>query len=403
MSFLSYGLFETPVLTNHGMIAGMTSDGTYKFVPNPVINVNDFFTPRYNSCNERRTMPIDDYIRQEQEKNQRNAPIKKIDSKSDAEILREKLQSELECERKKNEELLKKLEKEKNDKISEEKEKTKLTSEKLDEFNRLMHSIALKKLKSSRSERSSVSSYTSPSSVASTKKSSKTSKSSRSSTSSRSTASIVSSFAYPESVISSENESVIDFDDASSHTSDETITEEEINHLTLNSQSRYATCTGCDECFNGVSSTGTVFVNETDKDVSFLFGFNIKEKSYSDFGQKLKNDGYKTEFPVERAEKALKRLTKVECELIGNEYIDIVLRDRNHVHRVYMIKSNKDISEFKNTVEITDYKWFNLSNMNDNFEQFEKYNAYDTTGTIRLISKRAKKFIDAYYNKFQLV
>lgn len=405
MSF-SYGLFETPVFTNHGMVAGMTSDGIYKFVPNPVINMNDFFTPQYNYCTDKRTMPIDDYIRQEQEKNKRNSSLKKIESKSDAEILREKLQSELEFERKKNEELMKKLEKEKNDKIIEEKEKTKLTSDKLEEFNRLMTHIAFKKLNlsssnksnsnktysnksnsnKSNSNKSASSFFSSPSSVASTKKSI------------NSVSSVASSFVCPESVVSSENDSHIDFDDSSSYSSNETITEEEINHINLNSQSKYATCTGCKECFNGVSSTGTVFVNESEEDVSFLFGYNIIEKSYSDFGQKLKNDGYKTEFPVERAEKALRRLTNVEFELIGNKFIDIVLKEKNHVHRIYIIQSNKDITEFKKTIQINDYKWFNLSKINDNFDKFEKCDAFDTTNTIRPISKRVKKFIEAYYS-----
>ena len=69
--FSTYGLYETPVFTNHGMIIGITTDGNYKFMPTPVININDFYRPKYNYVQEKK-YGIDEYYTNLARENKKN-------------------------------------------------------------------------------------------------------------------------------------------------------------------------------------------------------------------------------------------------------------------------------------------------------------------------------------------
>jgi len=50
----TYGLFNTPVSTNHGMIYGITVDGYPKIMPTPVINIDNFSRPSHNYVQEKK-------------------------------------------------------------------------------------------------------------------------------------------------------------------------------------------------------------------------------------------------------------------------------------------------------------------------------------------------------------
>jgi len=400
----TYGLYDTPILTNHGMITGITIDGQYKFMPTPVINMNDFFRPKYN-CIQEKKYCIDEYYtnlaRENQKTETKYNEIDLVKVKLEAvEQQKKSLEIQFENEKKKTEQLEKKLEEEKKERINEEKEKTKLTTKKLDEFNKMMRNIAFKNFKNSGSSRSSASSFSLPSTTRSSVSGmSKTSKNSF-------VSSHVSSVDYPDSVNTSmsdvqsliNEEHEIDFDDSVSQISDVTITPiDDIDRL--NGKSKISDCRKCDICYNGVVSVGTIFVNNKDDDYNFILGFNKYENSYCDFGQKLKSLGKKMESPVVRAEKALKRMSGIKYNLDGNDFIDIPIKDTNHVHRTYIIKVNNiDINEFKTSDEITEYSVFSFKQMDDNYDDFKNRNILNSSNKMCKINKRTQKFFNIFYD-----
>lgn len=391
----TYGLFNTPLLTNHGMITGITIDGQYKFMPTPVINMNDFFQPKYNYVQEKK-YNIDEYYT-----NLAGQNIKKEIKYNETDLIKVKLEAmeqqkklleiQFENEKKKNEQLEQKLENEKRERMNEEKEKTKLTTQKLDEFNKIMRNIAFKNFKnssSSRSSRSSVSSFSLPSSTHSC------------------ISSHVSSVDYPDSVNTSmsdvqaliNEEYDINFDDSVSQISDITITPiDDIDRL--NGKSKISDCKKCDSCYNGVVSVGTIFVNSKDDDYNFVLGFNKYEDYYCDFGQKLKSVGSKMELPITRAQKALKRMTNIKYDLDGNDFIDIPIKDTKHVHRVYIIKVNNiDLNEFKISDEITEYSVFSFKQMDQNYDDFKNRNILNNSNKMCKINKRTQKLFNIFYD-----
>jgi hypothetical protein len=254
----TYGLFQTPLLTTHGMITGITLDGMYTYQPAPVINMNDFFRPKYDTPKEK-YLPYEVYDKIQNEKaieRQKLEEVLKPKTQNEIDILKLKIANEeqqkkyamiqLEDEKKRNMELQKKIEEEQKKfqeeqkkRLGEEKEKTKLTTEKLDKFNRMMRNIAFKNFKTDETA-STVSSFDIPSSVGSTilsKKKTRRGGKNKKKKIESDTESIVSSvISYPDSVISSvtnlDTISEIDFDDSASNVStetadsDETVTEE---------------------------------------------------------------------------------------------------------------------------------------------------------------------------------
>ena len=431
----TYGLFQTPILTTHGMITGVTIDGYYAYQPAPVIKMSDFFRPKYDTPKEK-YLPYDVYDKMKSEQEMERKRVEetlKPKTQNEIDILKLKVANEeqqkkyamtqLEDEKKKNQELQKKIDEEQTKRIEEEKEKTKLTTQKLDEFNRMMRNIAFKNFKTNDAA-STVSSFDIPSSVGSTIPSKKIfrrgGRNQKNKTDTRDTASSVSTtsttsktnstVSYPDSVISSvtnlDSISEIDIDDSASNisaestNSNETITEEEESFNRLNKESRYAMCTNCNSCYGGVISVGTVFVNNTGDDTLFILGFNKSENAFCDFGQKLKSNGRKMEYPSERAEKTLKKLTKFEYELYGNEFIDIPIRNSDHVHRVYIIQyDNTCMPQLEKTNEINNYETFSLNKMDVNYNEFKNKKIYNINNKKFVINKRIQKFFDIFYNK----
>jgi hypothetical protein len=397
--YSTYGLLETPVITNHGMITGLTIDGYYKFMPNPVINMSDFLRPKYETKRETSTN-IGTYYE--------NLPPKKTEATySEKDLMKVKLESieqekkllevQFENEKKKNQELLTKLDNEKKERLSDEKQKTKLTTEKLDEFNKMMRNIAFKNFKNTGS---SASSFSLPSTTGT-----RSNATSVSSSVSR-VSSHVSSVDYPESVFSSmsdvrnPSDYENDFDDSVSQiscNSDDTVVEQD-DIERLNGRSKNSNCICCQMCHKGVVSVGTIFVNEKDNDYNFVIGFNKYEKYYCDFGQKLKSLGKKMETPVMRAQKALKRMTGITYNLDGNEFFDIPIKDTVHVHRIYVIRMNNvDLSEFKTSDEITEYSVFSFKNMDEKYTEFTNRIIINNNNKPCKINKRIQKFFNMFY------
>jgi hypothetical protein len=440
----TYGLFQTPILTTQGMITGITIDGFYKYQPAPVINMNDFFRPKYEQCKKEEYLSFSerDRIAEEKMRDRQKLEERIKPQKYEIDILKLKIANEeqqkkyaiiqLEDEKKRNMELQKKIEEEQKKfqeeqkkrldeekkRLDEEKEKSYLTTEKLDKFNRIMRNVALRNLEIDNF--STVSSFDIPSSVGSTiaskKKTRRGGKNKKKniqmdtdSTVSKSSKSN-SVISYPDSVISSvtnlDTISEIDFDDSASNVStettdsDETVTEEEEAFNRLNSESKFAKCTNCKDCNGGICSVGTVFLNNTVDDIKFMIGFNKSENAFCDFGQKLKSTGRKMEYPSERAEKTLKKLTKFEYELSGNEFIDIPIRNSEHVHRIYIIRyDNTDMPKVEKTIEINDYKIFSLNKMDENYDDYKNKKIHSIDNKECVINKRIQKFFDIFYNK----
>jgi hypothetical protein len=439
----TYGLFETPIITTAGMITGVRCDGSYTMQSNPVINMNDFFRPRYEAP-VYQTRSIGDVMDAAEKSRERNYEHNKSISKeiqfnelkaqnamreeNDKKLaierakrdvaekaLAEEREKKYEEERVKREAAEKALAEERAMKFSEEKKAHKLTAKSLSEYDKLMRKLAMKNL--------SVSSNTS---TVSSNKSSKISSIKSSGMSTVSSATSVSKMSTIESVISDfdgfddeDDETEITFSDSASNTGsssdsesesgDDSDTETSVSNSTIihktidpNEKSRFSNCTRCAKCFNGVSSVGCIIVGKSDDDHKIFLGNNAAENAYCDYSQKLKSIGKRCELPSERAEKIIKRLTDMDYDIDQHKFIDIPIKDNLHVHRVYII----DYSSFKTkltinvTAEYNNVSLFSMNNIRDNMDLYKNKKIYDIKNNLCDINKRIQKVLEIYYNYF---
>ena len=419
-STTTHGLFETPLITSAGMITGMGIDGTFVMRPNPVINMSDFFRPRYET-RPFEGRPYGDIMREADEARIRNYEQNKLtnkdiqltelkaqnaareenekklklerDAREAAEkILTQEREKKLQEERTKRKAAEKALAEERAKKLEEEKKAHKLTAKSLSEYDKLMQKIAMKNM--------SVSSKTS------TVSSSRVSSVKSSGMSDVSSATSVSKFSAVESVVSDfdpieeDDETEISFSDSASNTG--SVSNKSVKQIDPNEKSRYSTCTRCAKCFNGVCSVGFILVANINNDDTFFLGHSSSEKAYCDFSHKLKSTGKRCELPSERAEKIFKRLTNMDYDIDQHNYIDIPIKDNLHVHRVYII--NLDTMKKKPIVNIggeyDNFAVFSINKMNNNHDMYENKKIYDTNNNVCTINKRIKKIIDIYYNTF---
>ncbi len=78
-----YGLFNTPIITNHGMIVGLCVDGTFKMQPSPVINVTCFVPqfvqyqqyPQHPQNIKDDKMSFNDYFKLQEQRNEETRRI----------------------------------------------------------------------------------------------------------------------------------------------------------------------------------------------------------------------------------------------------------------------------------------------------------------------------------------
>lgn len=440
-STTTYGLFETPLITSAGMITGMGIDGTFVMRSNPVINMGDFFRPRYETrpfegrpfgdimreADESRTrnyeqnksispqIQLNELKAQNaaREENEKKLALERAAREAAEKALAEEREKKLIEERTKREAAEKALAEERAKKLEEEKKAHELTAKSLSEYDKLMRKIAMKKL--------------SFSSKTSTVSSSRVSSVKSSGMSTISSATSASKFSAVESVISDfdpiqDDETEITFSDSASNTgSDDSESEDDsdndsdvsdetkttvihnfVKQIDPNEKSRFSTCTRCAKCFNGVCSVGFILVAKINDDHTFFLGHSTTENAFCDYSHKLKSTGKRCELPSERAEKIFKRVTNMDYDIDQHEYIDIPIKDNLHVHRVYII--NLDTMKTKPTINIGgEYDCFAVFSMNtitDNFDDYENKQIYDTKNNVCAINKRMKKIFDIYYQMF---
>jgi hypothetical protein len=437
-SSTTYGLFETPIITNAGMITGMGIDGTYVMRSNPVINMADFFRPRYDTpkyetrcigdvmdaaekARERayeynkstkefqlNELKAQNAMREENEK--KLAMERALRDAAEKALALEREQKLIE-ERTKREAAEKALAEERAKKLEEEQKAHKLTAKSLSEYDKLMRKIAMKNL--------SISSNTS------TVSSSKISSVKSSGMSTISSATSVSKMSAIGSVVSDcvglydgdDDETDITFSDSASNTGSDsesepgsdTDTETSVSSPTIihktidpNEKSRFSNCTRCAKCFNGVSSVGCIIVAKIDDDHKFFLGNNIAENAYCDYSQKLKSIGKRCELPSERAEKIIKRMTDIDFDIDQHDFIDIPIKDNLHVHRVYIIHYNsfKTKITINVTTEYNSVAMFSMNNIRDNIDLYNNKQIFDSKNNLCNINKRIQKVLEIYYNYF---
>ncbi len=446
-SSTTYGLFETPIITNIGMITGVRCDGSYAIQSNPVINMGDFFRPRYES-RPFEGRPIGDVIEDAQNEYKRiyehnksvskeiqlnelkaeNAMRQENEKKLAAEramrdaaqkALAEEREKKLVEERIKREAAEKALADERAAKLAEEQKAHKLTAKSLSEYDKLMRKIAMKNL-----------SLSSNTSIVSSNKSSKISSIKSSGMSTISSATSVSKMSAIGSVISDvddlynvdNDETEITFSDSASNSgsnsdsesendsennSDEesevsTIISSKQKTIDPNEKSRFSNCTRCAKCFNGVSSVGFIIVNPNSDDHLIILGKSTIEDAFCDYSHKLKSNGKRSELPSERAEKIFKKMTDIDYDIDQHHFIDIPIKDNLHVHRVFIINYNS--FKTKITINITaEYNQIGIFSMNtilDNNTLFENKQIYDNTNVLCNINKRMKKIIELYHKMY---
>ncbi len=443
-SSTTYGLFDTPIITTAGMITGMGIDGTYVMRSNPVINMADFFRPRYeapkyetrsigevmDSAEKARERAYEQQktVNKEIQLNELKAQIimreeneKKLAAERASREAAEKAlalerEQKLIEERTKREAAEKALAEERALKIAEEKAAHKLTAKSLSEYDKLMRKLAMKNL-----------SLSSGTSTVSSNKSSKISSVKGSGMSTVSSATSISKMSSIESVISdvdnlyNDDDTEITFSDSASNSGSNSDSEsdsesssdsEESEASTVicpkqkmidpNEKSRFSNCTRCAKCFNGVSSVGCIIVSITADDHLIILGKSIIENAFCDYSHKLKSNGKRSELPSERAEKIFKKMTDIDYDIDQNQYIDIPIKDNLHVHRVFIINYNEFKTAF--TINITtEYNEIGIFSMNtilDNNGLFENKQIYDNNNALRNINKRVKKIIDLYYKLY---
>jgi hypothetical protein len=91
-------------------------------------------------------------------------------------------------------------------------------------------------------------------------------------------------------------------------------------------------------------------------------------------------------------------MTKIKYKLSNNKFIDIPLKENNHVHRIYIINVKvENINMMKKTDEIKEYSVFSMNKMNENYEMFKNKKIINTNGITCIINKRMKRFLDMFY------
>ena len=412
-STTTYGNFDTPMITPIGMITGMGIDGTVIMRQNPVINLGDFFRPRYeapvyqthsiadvmdaaekarerayeyNKANNKDTqlneLKAQNALREETEK--KLAQERAMRDAAEKALALEREQKLIE-ERTKREAAEKALADERAQKLKEEQKAHKLTAKSLSEYDKLMRKLAMKNISLS-SKTSTVSS----SRISSIKSSAMSTISSATSASKMSAiGSVISDFEYNDD---GDDETEITFSDSASNTGSDTSDESDndsddgsVSNVTTstiirtkktidpNEKSRYSNCTRCEKCFNGVCSVGLIIVAKNQDNHVFFLGKSCTENAYCDYSQKLKSIGKRCELPSERAEKMFKRLTDIDYDIDQHNFIDIPIKDNLHVHRVYII----DLNSFKTKVEINmsaeydNISMFSMNVINDNVGLYE--------------------------------
>jgi hypothetical protein len=449
----TYGNFDTPMITPIGMITGMGIDGKFVIRSNPIINVTDFFRPRYETP-VYQTRSIGDVMDAAEKARERAYEYNKANNKEfqlnelkAQNAIREETEKKLALERAMRDAAEKALALEREQKLIEERAKReaaekaladeraaklkdeqkahKLTAKSLSEYEKLMRTLAFKKL-SSKTAPSTVSS----SRISSIKSSGMSTISSATSASKMSAVeSVISDFEYNDD---GDDETEITFSDSASNTGSDTESdtgsdtdsdtdthsdsadsdnESDVTKSTIirtkktidpNEKSHFSNCTRCAKCFNGVSSVGLIIVTQANDDHQIFLGNSVTENAYCDYSQKLKSIGKRCELPSERAEKIFKRMTDIDYDIDQHNFIDIPIKDNLHVHRVYII----DFNSFKTKVEInvtTEYSnvaLFSMNKMNQNIALYKNKQIYNSENSLCVINKRIQKVIDSYYNMF---
>ncbi len=349
------GLFGTPIITTAGMITGVRCDGSYAIQSNPVINMNDFFRPRYETP-VYETRSIGDVMDVAEKARERyyehNKSVSKeiqLNELKAQNAMREENEKKLAIEQAKREAVEKAMAEEREKKLVEERIKReaaeKALAEKLAEEKKeykLMRKLAIKNLISNTSTISS-------------------NKSSRIKTSKSSGMSI-----------------------------------------DPNEKSDFSNCTRCVNCFNGVSSISCIIVAKNNDDHKIIIGKNVAENAYCDYLQNLKSNGKRSELPSERAEKLIKRLIGIDYDIDQHKFIDIPIKDNLHVHRVYII----DYNSFKTkvtmniTAKYNDIALFSMNTIRANMGLYKNKQIYDSNNNLCNINNRMKKILEKYYKLY---
>ncbi len=168
----------------------------------------------------------------------------------------------------------------------------------------------------------------------------------------------------------------------------------------MNGVSKTSNCKDCTDCHHGVQSVGCIFAihDDTNDDYVFVLGNNSIEKSFCDYSQKLKKNP-DCEKPVDRATKLLKKFINLDYVFKANKFIDVPIKDGDHVHRVFIIPCKTD-TVFNKSMIIRDINNFSINKMNENLALFHKNKIINTNGITCQINKRTRKFFEMFYMQY---
>ncbi len=371
-----YGMFDTPVLTNYGMITGMSINGQMIMQENPAISLNSFFErpapPKSTytlSCDQ--VMDMADRQRNSGYVNNTKVQLEeslRLQAETAATLEKERLraaeiqrQLDIEKERLRAAEIQRQLDVERAK-----------ASGKTNIFKRFIDDTM-----------STISSLSPPASVLTDDNSDESEES-------------------DDDNDGSDDSDDNDFDIESTFSDDESVITDESLKASIdkmNGVAKLATCTNCDQCHNGVQSVGCIFmhIDAANDDFVFLIGNNSIDKAYCDYSQKIKKntDGEK---PLNCATKILKKFINLEYDFQFNKFIDIPLKDDKHVHRVFIIKCKIDM-KFNKTLIVNEFSNFSLKKMNENLTMFHANKIVNTNGITCNINKRIRKFFELFYIK----